>query len=143
MFSHYEQRETNFACVQTDLFVAGVGIGQLSAAAVACSSSVVDMVDTAVFTVRLAFRTGAIVSAISQQLDAQEVSDEGWSLIISGAADEIQTELQTVQDQLVGIDTRSLSLINRTKSKPDCSKIYESLYQHHWPQYMRRKRPAF
>lgn len=69
----------------------------------ACSSSLVDLVDIAVYAVRLAFRTGAIVRAISQQLDAQETPDGSWSMVVFGATDDIQTELQTVQDHLVRI----------------------------------------
>lgn len=109
----------------------------------ACSGSLSDLVDVAVFTVRLAFRTGTIVGEVSQQLDTEEVSDKAWSMSVSGAAREVQLELQTVQDHLVGIDTHSLNLIKINNPTSGCSRVRETLFKRRLSQYMRGQWPAF
>lgn len=81
--------------------IVGLGLGQLSAAAIACSRTLVDLVRIAAYAVRLAFRTGAVVGAMSQQSETQHRSEASWSTLVFTSADVIQTELEVVQDRLV------------------------------------------
>lgn len=80
----------------------GVGLGQLSAAAVSCSKTIVDLIGPAVEAVRLAFRTGAAVGRYSSNSQQTDVSEEGhWNMTIDGVAEEIEAELRVLQDQMV------------------------------------------
>lgn len=100
VYSHYEQLPNEYPRAEDDLIV-GFGIGQLSAAAVACSNSVVDLVDLAVEAVRLAFRVGIMVGSVSLPSQQCEEANLSWSIVVPGAAEEIEAELQALQAQIV------------------------------------------
>ena len=64
-------------------------------------SNIVELPDIAVESVRLAFRTGAVVENYSIPVRRAGESDASWSLIVPGSVDEIQAELQSLQDAAV------------------------------------------
>ena len=111
MCSYYGERADQFPMVGHDHPIVGLGIGQLSASAVVCAGSLTELVDIAVKAVRLAFRVGSVVGRISQFEGRLDEASESWSMIVSGAASDIEQELKNIQDQLV----RNLSVLNRSK----------------------------
>ena len=92
-FSYFETRpgsqyDRDNACI------IGLGTGLLSAVAVASAPSMVEILPYAVHAVRVAFRTGAIVSKKSSQLQEVRETKESWSMLIQNVkADTVQREL--------------------------------------------------
>lgn len=84
-----------------DNLIVGIGLGQLSASAVSCSRTLADLVDPAIEAVRLAFRIGALVGANSPYPPALSSAGERWSMKVAGAAEDIKSELQAIQNQQV------------------------------------------
>ena len=58
--------------------------GSLAAAAIACSSSVLDLIPVAIHTIRIAFRIGAQAKTTADDLHYNADSLESWSLAVSG-----------------------------------------------------------
>lgn len=103
-YSHHEQ--ANRSLDTTDDLLVGTGLGQLAAAAVACAANIIDLPDIAVESVRLAFRTGAVVENFSIPARRAGESDASWSLVVPGTAEEIQAELQSLQESAVSSQPR-------------------------------------
>ncbi|KAE8391278.1 hypothetical protein BDV23DRAFT_182792 [Aspergillus alliaceus] len=79
--------------------VVGHGPGLLSAVAVACSSTAVELVDLAVEAVRLAFRMGAVVTKVSGGLD-QPGHEHNLHLTAQGSLGDVNRDLHAIQDEL-------------------------------------------
>ena len=101
--SHLEQRGTDSLAVTTENLVVGFGLGQLSAAAVACASTLGDLITNGVCAVRLAFRIGANVDSTSRPAPGHGGLVGTWSTAVRGLAGDIQPRLQTIQDDLVSL----------------------------------------
>lgn len=104
-YSHHEQK--NRSIDTTDDLLVGTGLGQLAAAAVACAANIIDLPDIAVESVRLAFRVGAVVENFSIPTRRAGESDASWSLVVPGAFEEIQSELQSLQEAAVSLKADS------------------------------------
>lgn len=77
-------------------------MGLLSASAVSCSRTLVDLPLIATHIVRIAFRTGAIVDRLSQQLFQSENGIASWSMIVFDASEaKIQAELDSYHERMV------------------------------------------
>ncbi|KAL8939701.1 MAG: hypothetical protein Q9216_003215 [Gyalolechia sp. 2 TL-2023] len=127
---YYEQQAGTLPMLEDDVII-GLGLGQLSAAAVVCSRTLVDLIKVAVYAVRLAFRTGAVVGAMSHRSETQHKSEGSWSTLVSTPADVFQTELEVVQDRLNSCsgDISSVGLwhASRLYSQREVSGILEPL----------------
>ncbi|KAE8152732.1 hypothetical protein BDV25DRAFT_127719 [Aspergillus avenaceus] len=77
----------------------GHGPGLLSAAAVACSSTMMEFVDIAVEAVRLAFRAGAVMTKASGSLEQPE-NNHSSGFAIQGSLEDVSRELDAIQDEL-------------------------------------------
>ncbi|GME52337.1 hypothetical protein MMC30_009335 [Neofusicoccum parvum] len=87
-------------CSSTNGIVVGYGLGQLSAAAVACSDNVLELVTVATEAVRLAFRVGAVVRKCSAPLQSFRTSDLPWTAVIDEDLHQVTERLQTLQNEL-------------------------------------------
>ena len=81
-----------------------MGTGLLSAVAVASAPSMVEILPFAVKAVRVAFRTGAIVSKISSQLQETRDTQDSWSMLIQNVKPE------SVNKELDAFYTKKVSL---------------------------------
>lgn len=99
--NHRHHEQDNRSLDTTDDLLVGTGLGQLAAAAVACAANIIDLPDIAVESVRLAFRTGAVVENFSIPARQAGESDASWSLVVPGNYEDIRAELQTLQDAAV------------------------------------------
>lgn len=88
-------------CSSTNGIVVGYGLGQLSAAAVACSDNVLELVTVATEAVRLAFRVGAVVRKCSAPLQSFRTSDQPWTAVIDEDLHQVTERLETLQNELV------------------------------------------
>lgn len=104
--SHFEHYPDDYPKAENDLVV-GFGLGQLASAAVACSITVVDLIDPAVEAVRLAFRVGGVVQQSCLPFRDSSEADASWSVIVPGTAEEIEKELLSSQTQLVHLDPKA------------------------------------
>ncbi|KAE8362115.1 hypothetical protein BDV27DRAFT_166437 [Aspergillus caelatus] len=96
-FQLIEDNEDRFP--SRDDFILGHGPGLLSAAAVACASTPIQLVDLAVEAVRLAFRTGVVITKAGGGID-QPGSEHSFRLIAEGSLEDINRELEDIQDEL-------------------------------------------
>ena len=98
---YYEQRPERYLKPQ-DGCVLGLGVGLLSAAAVACSRTLVDLPLIALKLVHVAFRTGAVIQRILQHLHQLSETAGNLSMVISHAAEAtVQAELENLQERMV------------------------------------------
>ncbi|MCJ1252097.1 hypothetical protein MMC30_009335 [Trapelia coarctata] len=126
---HYEQCPSEVPKPEDDLIV-GFGIGQLSAAAVACSNSIVDLTDLATEAVRLAFRVGAMVGRVSISSLQSNETNASWSVVVPGTAEVVGAALQTSQAQTVSAQfiRSALSLkLTRFQNIPASERAYISI----------------
>ncbi|KAF4633958.1 hypothetical protein G7Y89_g4156 [Cudoniella acicularis] len=80
--------------------ILGLGIGLLSAVAVASAPSMVEIIPFAIKAVRVAFRTGAIVSKVSSQIQPSRDNRENWSMVIQYVQPEaVEKELKAFYDK--------------------------------------------
>ncbi|KAF2742534.1 polyketide synthase [Sporormia fimetaria CBS 119925] len=93
---HHEQAGQTSLDATEGLLV-GIGLGQLSASAVACASTLVDLPDIAVEAVRIAFRTGSVVETFSVR-NRRTSQEDDWSIIVPATPQAVQEELRTLQD---------------------------------------------
>lgn len=100
-FRYYEQRPDQYLKFD-DSCILGLGAGLLSASAVACSRTLVDLPLIAVKIVRIAFKLGAVVGRVSEQLHQHGESKESWSMIVSEVTEaKVQTELDAFHKHMV------------------------------------------
>lgn len=79
-----------------------MGTGLLSAVAVASAPSMIEILPFAVKAVRVAFRTGAIVTKVSSQLQETRDTRESWSMLIQNVKPEaVKKELDAFYSQKV------------------------------------------
>lgn len=81
-----------------------MGTGLLSAVAVASAPSMVEILPFAIRAVRVAFRTGAIVSKVSSQLQETRDTQDSWSMLIQNVKPE------SVNKELDAFYTKKVSL---------------------------------
>ena len=101
MFRFFEQHPDQYPIPGRHNLIVGVGLGELSAAAVSCSKTTADLIDPAVQAVHLAFQVGAVVAKFSLSSQLKNAAEGHWSMTVAGTADEIERELQVLQDQIV------------------------------------------
>ena len=100
--SRYYERHPDQYLKPGDGYIIGVGVGLLSAAAVACSRTLVDLPQIAVKLVGTAFRSEAVIDRILRQLHQPDGAEENWSIMIPGATEpNVQAELDTFHDRTV------------------------------------------
>ncbi|KAJ4291933.1 hypothetical protein N0V90_009831 [Kalmusia sp. IMI 367209] len=133
---HHEQ--DSHSLDTTDDLLVGTGLGQFAAAAVACAANIIDLPDIAVESVRLAFRTGAVVESFSIPTRRAGEADASWSLVVLGTFEEIQAELQTLQDSanlpvtsraFISTVSNSASTINGSPARLDWLRRSSKLFQ--------------
>ena len=92
-FPHNPRRTLNDVDSQADPWhystdnsrILGLCTGALAAAAVSCSRSALELIPMAIDAVIVAFRTGMRVVDIAQRVEPSDVSDQSWSIIVSGS----------------------------------------------------------
>ena len=100
--SRYYERHPDQYLKPGDGYIIGVGVGLLSAAAIACSRTLVDLPQIAVKLVRTAFRSKAIIDRILRQLHQPGGAEENWSIMIPDATEStVQAELDTFHERTV------------------------------------------
>lgn len=103
-FRFFEQHPEKYPAPGGGNLVIGVGLGQLSAAAVSCSKTIADLFGPAVEAIHLAFRVGAVVERFSSSSRQTDVDEGYWNITVDGSVEEIESELQTCQDQMVWLN---------------------------------------
>ena len=98
---YFEQHPDEYPVPGDDNLVVGFGLGQLSASAVSCSKTLVDLIEPAVEAVRLAFHAGALVRRVSADPQPIGTSQERWSMKIAGTTEEVESQLQAFHEQQV------------------------------------------
>lgn len=88
--SAFEERPDDFVHLQ-NCFI-GWGMGLLAAAAVASARTLATLPTVMVEIVRIAFRTGTLVSRVSQQLQQPGHSKESWAMIVYDVTESAATE---------------------------------------------------
>ena len=129
-----------------DTYLAGLGTGLLSTAAVSLSSSLTDMPLAGAEVVRLAFRLGILVDEVSQNLQPRQVSEAGpgdsWAYVVPDVtADEVQRELDAIHKTEVRVThdlcipfTNNCRNLENTRGKQDNHKCFKSdLSDCQWP----------
>ena len=81
--SSYFEEHPNVQFNQESTCVIGLGVGLLSAAAIASSQTLINLLSIAVETVRIAFRTGVTTDRVSRQTQEHKSSHLSWSMNIS------------------------------------------------------------
>ena len=85
-----------------DSCIIGLGVGLLSASAVACSRTLADLPLIAVKFVRIAFKLGVVVGRVSEQLHQRREAKESWSMIVSEATEaKVQAESDIFHKEMV------------------------------------------
>jgi hypothetical protein len=84
-----------------DTCLVGLGTGLLSTAAVSLSPTLADVPFAGAEVVRVAFRLGVLVDAVSQNLQLRQLSEassgDSWAYVVFGlTADEAQMELDAI-----------------------------------------------
>lgn len=107
MLRHYESGSENahFDLSPGNSCIAGLGVGLFVATAVSLSSSLSDLIVSGSEAVRIAFRLGAHVDKISQNLEARnpDAALESWAYVITELSEEIvQKELDRLNKSMVG-----------------------------------------
>lgn len=64
--------------------ILGMCIGLLSASAIACSKSLVELIPLAVETVRIAFRLGSCVGYMAESLEPTVDGQRSWTSLVTG-----------------------------------------------------------
>ncbi|MCJ1465252.1 hypothetical protein MMC07_003868 [Pseudocyphellaria aurata] len=81
--------------------ILGLGVGLLSASAVACSRTLADLPLIAVKIVRIAFNLGTVVGRVSEQFHPHDEAKESWSLIVSEVTEaKVQAELDAFHTRM-------------------------------------------
>ncbi|KAL2830748.1 hypothetical protein BDW59DRAFT_169946 [Aspergillus cavernicola] len=99
VIGYYENSPGRFDLHAVPTYLAGMGLGLLSSAAVALSSTLADLPATGTEVVRVAFRLGTLVDEISQNLEPRDTSGspDTWASVIPGAkVEEVQAELDAI-----------------------------------------------
>ena len=105
LFRHYERQPEQYP-KSGDGYTSGLGVGLLAAAATACSRTLVDLPRVAAQMVPIAFRTGAVVDKILQQLHQTRGSGGNTCLYVPNPDEEtVQVELNSFYENLVSSPT--------------------------------------
>lgn len=97
---YYEQQPDQYL-ESDDSCILGLGAGLLSASAVACSRTLMDLPLIAVKIVRIAFKLGAVVGRVSEQLHQHGEARESWSMLVSEATEaKVQAELDAFHTRM-------------------------------------------
>ncbi|TVY39235.1 Atrochrysone carboxylic acid synthase [Lachnellula occidentalis] len=99
-----------------DTCLAGLGTGLLTPAAISLSPTLADVPLAGAEVIRIAFRLGVLVDAVSQNLQPRQISEAGpgdsWAYVIPDVTvDEVQKELDS---------------IHKTEKTPEASKVFLS-----------------
>lgn len=101
-FIRYYEHQPDQYLNSEDSCILGLGAGLLSASAVACSRTLIDLPLIAVKIVRIAFKLGAVVGRVSEQLHQHGEAKESWSMIVSEATEaQVQAELDAFHKKMV------------------------------------------
>ncbi|KAL4931573.1 type I polyketide synthase [Aspergillus undulatus] len=99
LIGYYENAPERFDLHNVSTYLAGLGLGLLSTAAVALSSTLADLPVTGAEVVRVAFRLGTLVDEVSQNLEPRDTSGspDTWASVVPGAkVEEVQAELDAI-----------------------------------------------
>ncbi|KAL4776690.1 hypothetical protein BDW60DRAFT_213360 [Aspergillus nidulans var. acristatus] len=97
--SYYENTPERFDLHAVSTYLAGLGLGLLSTAAVALCSALADVPVIGAEVVRVSFRLGTLVDEISQNLEPRDTSGspDTWASVVPGAkVEEVQAELDAI-----------------------------------------------
>ncbi|KAI9667461.1 MAG: Type I Iterative PKS [Bathelium mastoideum] len=118
LIGYYENdSEEDFDSGTVDTCLAGLGTGLLATAAVSLSPILADVPIVGAEIIRIAFRLGVLVDAVSQNLQHRQITTgagpgDSWAYVVPDTtADEVQRELDA---------------IHRTEKIPEASKIFLS-----------------
>jgi len=133
--SHYEQCPNEYPKSEDDL-IAGFGLGQLSAAAVSCSNSIVDLTDLAAEAVHLAFLVGVMVGRASISSLQSNETNKSWSIVVPGTAEDVEAAVRTTQVQTVCAKAYEKNLVVEAYVTPEHTSIRKSIHKHDQPDDM-------
>lgn len=99
-FIDYFETRPGTPTARNNACILGLGIGLLSAAAVASAPSLVEIIPFAVKAVRVAFRTGATISKVASLVQPSREIRENWSMVIQYVKPEVvEKELKEYYDK--------------------------------------------
>ncbi|KFA70942.1 hypothetical protein S40288_10229 [Stachybotrys chartarum IBT 40288] len=111
IIGHHEFEQVPYRFNSTATTLAGLGVGLLSAAALAVSPTLADLTLAGARVVRTAFRLGIHVYDMSEQLEAPDADGNPWAFAVPGLTEEaVQAELDRYNEQY----------------KPDLSRVFIS-----------------
>lgn len=99
--SYFEECPETYDLESAHTYLAGLGIGLLSAAAVSLSRTLADIAYVGSEVVRMAFRLGVLVDNVSEQLQPRELASHGtpdsWAYVLPNVTREaVQQELDVI-----------------------------------------------
>ena len=115
-------------------YLAGLGLGLLSTAAVSLCSTLADLPVTGAEVVRVSFRLGTLVDEISQNLEPRDTSGspDTWASVVPGAkVEEVQAELDAIHAREVRFSgpKTALGLMANIGSLKEHSAAQQDFYQ--------------
>lgn len=90
----FEERSASYIPHNTDARLVGLCTGLITATAVACADSLTALLPLAIESVRIAFRAGAHVGKVAQQLEVESRS-QSWSTIMASDEKSVQAALDS------------------------------------------------
>ncbi|KAL5341617.1 hypothetical protein BJX70DRAFT_405821 [Aspergillus crustosus] len=116
LIGYYETAPGHFDIHTVPTYLAGLGLGLLSTAALALCSTLADLPTTGAEVVRVSFRLGILVDEVSQNLEPRDTSasPDTWASVVPGA------KVEDVQAELDAIHTK--------EKTPEPSKIFISAW---------------
>ena len=144
-YSHFEECPKSYlnssSTSPTDTRLLGLCTGLLAATAVASVDSLTALLPLAVEVIRIAFRTGVHVWAVSERIEGRLDRQESWSTILAGIdAKSAEGILNRFHQEHVSTDYTSLRC-NAQANTVDI-KIQSPLDQCRGSQFNHRQRPA-
>ncbi|CAI6332007.1 unnamed protein product [Periconia digitata] len=121
--SRYESDPSAFNHANGNIYLAGLGIGLLTAPALSLAKTVFDIATIGVQVMRQAFRLGVLVHEVSQNLQHDDYEEdaplESWAYVVPNV------DASAVQKQL---DTMHKAKSTFAKSTPEAARIFISAY---------------
>lgn len=108
-FRYFEESRISYISTNTDVRLVGLCTGLITATAVASSNSLTALLPLAIEAVRIAFRTGAHVGKVAQQLESSS-GRQSWSAIVNSDEKTVQAILEKFQKDNVGVLVTILSV---------------------------------
>jgi Starter unit:ACP transacylase in aflatoxin biosynthesis len=110
-FEEQQHKYIPSSASRSDVKLAGLCTGLIAASAVASADSLTALIPLAVEAVRIAFRTGAHVGRVAQQLEC-ETGRQSWSTLVAADATAVEAALDKFHQDNVRAHSWILAELN-------------------------------